>query len=64
MEQNKSALPSVEALVHGILCNALVCLAIWLPFAAHSVSGKILAILCPIAAFVELAYRRPAASPA
>ena len=36
------------------MCNALVCLAIWLSFAARTVAGKILAILWPISAFVLL----------
>jgi len=41
-----------EALVRGILCNVLVCLAVWLCFAARRVSGKILAIVFPIGGFV------------
>ncbi|MEQ8247608.1 MAG: formate/nitrite transporter family protein [Alphaproteobacteria bacterium] len=51
---DKSALPFGEAFLRGLLCNALVCLAVWLAMAAHSVSGKILAIVFPIAAFVAL----------
>ncbi|MGD1878957.1 MAG: formate/nitrite transporter family protein [Kiloniellaceae bacterium] len=58
----KMALPPVEALVRGVLCNALVCLAIWLTFAAHSVSGKILAILWPITAFVALGFEHSIAN--
>lgn len=50
----KGALPPVEALVRGVLCNALVCLAVWLTFAARTAAGKILAILWPISAFVLL----------
>ncbi len=50
----KSALPAVEAFVRGALCNALVCLAVWLTFAARTATGKILAILWPISAFVLL----------
>lgn len=50
----KADLPATEALMRGILCNALVCLAIWLTFAARTVGGKILAILWPISAFVLL----------
>ncbi len=41
--ETKMALPPLEALVRGILCNALVCLAVWLTFATQSVAGKILA---------------------
>lgn len=50
----KAALPWLELLARGILCNALVCLAVWLSFAARDVAGKILAIVPPIAAFVAL----------
>ena len=37
-----------------MLCNALVCLAVWLCLAAHEVAGKVLAIVFPISAFVAL----------
>jgi formate/nitrite transporter len=50
----KAALPPFEAFVRGALCNALVCLAVWLTFAARDATGKILAILWPISAFVLL----------
>lgn len=58
----KMALPPLEALLRGILCNALVCLAVWLTFAAHSVAGKILAILWPITAFVALGFEHSVAN--
>jgi formate/nitrite transporter len=54
----KVGLGFVAALCRGILCNTLVCLAVWLCFAAHSVSGKILAILFPISAFVALGFEQ------
>lgn len=54
--QAKVTIPPLEAFVRGILCNALVCLAVWLSFAAHHVSGKIIAILFPITAFVALGF--------
>ncbi len=44
----KSGLGPMEALARGILCNMLVCLAVWLTFAARSVTDKILAIAFPI----------------
>lgn len=50
----KLQIPFAEAFLRGMLCNTLVCLAVWLCVAAHSVSGKILAILFPITAFVAL----------
>ena len=52
--QAKATLDPFEAFVRGALCNALVCLAIWLSFAARTVSGKVLAILWPISTFVLL----------
>ncbi len=50
----KVNLDFVSAVSRGILCNILVCLAVWLCFAGRSVSDKILAILFPITAFVAL----------
>ncbi|NKB55798.1 MAG: formate transporter FocA [Alphaproteobacteria bacterium] len=58
----KVALPFAEAFVRGMLCNTLVCLAVWLCMAAHSVSGKILAILFPITAFVALGFEHSVAN--
>lgn len=50
----KAALDPIEAFVRGALCNALVCLAVWLSFAARTATDKILAVLWPVAAFVAL----------
>ncbi|WP_195759851.1 formate/nitrite transporter family protein [Paracoccus sp. S-4012] len=36
----------------GILANMLVCLAVWMTFAARTVQGKIIALVPPIATFV------------
>lgn len=52
--EGKAGLSPVEAFVRGVLCNALVCLAVWLTFAARTVAGKVLAILWPITGFVLL----------
>ena len=43
-----------EAFMRGVLCNVLVCLAIWLSFAAHSAGGKLLCVIFPVTAFVAL----------
>ena len=40
----------------GILCNVLVCLAVWMGFAAHSLADKILAVLLPVSSFVALGF--------
>ncbi|MCG2633581.1 MAG: formate/nitrite transporter family protein [Gammaproteobacteria bacterium] len=58
----KVGLPLTEAFCRGVLCNVLVCLAVWLCFAAHSVGDKILAILFPIAAFVALGFEHSVAN--
>ena len=52
----------MQALVRGILCNALVCLAVWLCFAARDVASKILAIIFPISAFVALGFEHSVAN--
>lgn len=59
---SKIALAPVEAFFRGILCNILVCLAVWMCFAADSVSGKVLAILFPITAFVALGFEHSVAN--
>ncbi len=51
-----------SALARGILCNALVCLAIWLCFSARTVTDKILAILFPITAFVAAGFEHSIAN--
>ena len=52
----KAGLPFAEAFFKGILCNALVCLAVWLTFAGRSVTDKILATIFPISAFVAAGF--------
>ena len=50
------------ALTRGILCNALVCLAVWLTLSGRSVTDKILAILFPITAFVASGFEHSVAN--
>ncbi|MCJ7743270.1 MAG: formate/nitrite family transporter [Dehalococcoidales bacterium] len=50
------------ALARGIMCNALVCLAIWLCASARTVTDKILAILFPITAFVACGFEHSIAN--
>jgi formate/nitrite transporter len=52
----KVALGPVEMLARGILCNALVCLAVWLTFSARTAGGKTTVIILPVAAFVALGF--------
>lgn len=49
--ETKVSFSAVQALLHGVLANILVCLATWLCFSARSTTDKILAIVPPIAAF-------------
>ncbi len=58
----KVALSPVELLIRGTLCNVLVCLAVWLCFAARSVTDKVLAIVFPIAGFVALGFEHSVAN--
>jgi formate/nitrite transporter len=58
----KLALPADEAFFRGVMCNALVCLAVWLCYAARDVAGKILAIIWPISAFVALGFEHSVAN--
>ena len=50
----KAELSVGEAFARGILCNALVCLAVWLALGGRSVTDKVLAIVFPITAFVAM----------
>jgi len=50
------------AFARGILCNALVCLAVWLCFGARTTVDKIFAILFPITAFVACGFEHSIAN--
>lgn len=52
----------IEAFTRGILCNILVCLAVWLCFAGRTVADKVLAILFPITAFVAMGFEHSVAN--
>jgi len=41
-----------EALIRGVLCNFLVCIAVWMAFSAETVGGKIAAVFFPVMLFV------------
>jgi formate transporter len=58
----KATLPFDRAFFLGILCNVLVCLAVWLSLAARTVSGKILAIVFPVSAFVAAGFEHSVAN--
>jgi formate transporter len=58
----KTALSFSEAFFKGILCNILVCLAVWLGLAARSVVDKIFAIIFPISSFVAAGFEHSVAN--
>jgi formate transporter len=58
----KVNLSFTEGLARGILCNALVCLAVWLCLSGRSVMDKIMAILFPITAFVASGFEHSIAN--
>lgn len=58
----KSGLEFGQAVALGIMCNALVCMAVWMCFGARSTTDKILAIVPPIAAFVAAGFEHSVAN--
>lgn len=59
---SKVELSFFGAFVKGIFCNILVCIAVWMAFAANNVSGKILAIFFPIFVFVLCGFEHSVAN--
>jgi formate/nitrite transporter len=60
--KTKVELPFFIAFFRGILCNVLVCLAVWLAMGGRSVADKILALLFPISAFVAAGFEHSIAN--
>lgn len=58
----KCALPPLVAFLRGILCNVLVCMAVWMAFAGRSVIDKIAAIVPPITVFVAAGFEHSVAN--
>ncbi len=58
----KVSLEFLPAVALGILCNALVCLAVWLSFSARTTTDRILAVVPPIAAFVAAGFEHSVAN--
>lgn len=58
----KAELGPLAAFGRGLLCNVLVCLAVWLAMGGHSVTDKLLAIVWPISAFVALGFEHSVAN--
>lgn len=58
----KCALPFWTAFVRGVLCNILVCLAVWMAMAGRSVVDKAVAIVFPVSAFVAAGFEHSVAN--
>jgi formate transporter len=58
----KSSLPFWAAFWRGVLCNVLVCMAVWMTLAGRSVVDKAVAIVFPIAAFVAAGFEHSVAN--
>lgn len=57
----KASLGFGEVLLRGILCNMLVCLAVWATMSSKSTVGKILALYLPVFAFVACGFEHSVA---
>ncbi len=60
--ESKSSLGFLQAIMLGILCNMLVCLAVWLTYSGRTTTDKILAIIAPIACFVAAGFEHSVAN--
>jgi formate transporter len=58
----KQGLPAWEAFFRGVLCNVLVCMAVWMAMAGRSVVDKAVAVIFPIAAFVAAGFEHSIAN--
>lgn len=58
----KVAMPFWTAFFKGVLCNVLVCMAIWMTLAGRSVTDKVVAIVFPITAFVAAGFEHSVAN--
>jgi len=58
----KTSLPFWTAFWRGVLCNVLVCMAVWMTLAGRSVVDKFVAVLMPIAAFVAAGFEHSVAN--
>ena len=59
---SKAALAFVPALTLGILCNALVCVAVWMCFSARTTIDRVVTVVPPIAAFAAAGFEHSIAN--
>lgn len=60
--QAKAALPFAQAFLLGMLCNTLVCMAVWLSLSSRLPAHRMLVIMLPIAAFVAAGFEHAVAN--
>lgn len=58
----KTSLPPMRAFFSGVMCNVLVCIAVWVAIAGRSVADKLAAIVLPISAFVAAGFEHSIAN--
>lgn len=58
----KQQLPWQEAFLRGVLCNVLVCMAVWMAMAGRSVVDKAVAVIFPVTAFVAAGFEHSIAN--
>ncbi len=58
----KAALPTVQLFFLSVLCNVLVCLAVWMTFGARTTTDKVMVIVPPVAAFVAAGFEHSIAN--
>lgn len=58
----KAALPTMQLFFPAMLCDVLVCLAVWMSFAARGTADKVMVIVPPIAAFVAAGFEHSIAN--
>lgn len=58
----KQQLPWLQAFLRGVLCNVLVCMAVWMAMAGRSVADKAVAVFFPVTAFVAAGFEHSIAN--
>src|SRR5262245_30231704 len=62
LAEGKTMLPFDRALFLGVLCNVLVCLAVWLSYGARTITDKVVAVVLPVSAFVAAGFEHSVAN--
>lgn len=58
----KAGLPTGQLFFLAVLCNVLVCLAVWMSFGARSATDKVIVVVPPVAAFVAAGFEHSVAN--